>query len=178
MTYEKLSQLAQECGFNNWAPLKMDTIQLKAEVRQMCANNTCGQYGKKWSCPPGCGSLMECSERLSSYTHGILVQTVGGIENSFDFEAMSIIETGHKACFEKMLQAIQLRTSAVLALGTGCCTNCASCTYPDKPCRFPKKMVSSMEAYGMIVLEICKANGLQYYYGPDKMAYTGCFLVN
>ena len=29
----------------------------------------------------------------------------------------------------------------------------------------------------MLVLEVCKANGLQYYYGPDKMAYTSCFLV-
>jgi hypothetical protein len=29
----------------------------------------------------------------------------------------------------------------------------------------------------MVVLEVCKANGLTYYYGPDKMAYTSCFLL-
>ena len=34
-----------------------------------------------------------------------------------------------------------------------------------------------MEAYGMLVLEICKKNGLTYYYGADKMAYTSCFLL-
>ena len=34
-----------------------------------------------------------------------------------------------------------------------------------------------MEAYGMLVLEVCKANGLKYYYGSDKMAYNACFLV-
>ena len=38
-------------------------------------------------------------------------------------------------------------------------------------------MISSMEAFGMLVLEVCKANGLSYYYGSDKMAYTGCFLL-
>ena len=38
-------------------------------------------------------------------------------------------------------------------------------------------MISSMEAYGMVVLEVCRANGLQYYYGADKMAYTSCFLL-
>lgn len=27
------------------------------------------------------------------------------------------------------------------------------------------------------VLEVCKANGLTYYYGADKMAYTSCFLL-
>ena len=34
-----------------------------------------------------------------------------------------------------------------------------------------------MEAYGLVVLEVCKANSLQYYYGADKMAYTSCFLL-
>ena len=38
-------------------------------------------------------------------------------------------------------------------------------------------MIASMEAYGMVVLEVCKANGLTYYYGADKMAYTSCFLL-
>ncbi|MEF2837758.1 MAG: DUF2284 domain-containing protein [Oscillospiraceae bacterium] len=49
--------------------------------------------------------------------------------------------------------------------------------HPDAPCRFPDKQIASMEAYGMLVLEICKSNGLQYYYGADKMAYTSCFLL-
>ena len=65
----------------------------------------------------------------------------------------------------------------VLAVGAGCCTQCAKCTYPEEPCRFPEKQITSMEAYGMLVLEICKQNGLQYYYGSDKMAYTSCFLL-
>jgi hypothetical protein len=38
-------------------------------------------------------------------------------------------------------------------------------------------MVTSMEAYGMVVNEICKANGLAYNYGPERMAYTSCFLL-
>ena len=29
----------------------------------------------------------------------------------------------------------------------------------------------------MLVLEICKANGLPYYYGADTMTYTSCFLL-
>ena len=35
-----------------------------------------------------------------------------------------------------------------------------------------------MEAYGMLVLEVCKDNHLGYYYGPNTIAYTGCFLVD
>jgi len=177
MTYEQLSKIAEEAGFSAWAPLDVSAIELKPEVRDMCAVNSCGQYGKRWSCPPGCGSLEECTERLKGYTHGILVQTCGDIEDSYDFEAMMEIESDHREHFTEMHETLRETVSSVLALGAGCCTICAKCTYPETPCRFPEKMVSSMEAYGMVVLEVCKASGLQYYYGSDKMAYTSCFLL-
>ena len=177
MTYEKLAELAEESGFSAWAPLDVATIELKPEVRDMCAVNSCGQYGKRWSCPPGCGTLEECTRQLGEYTHGILVQTYGDIEDGFDFEAMMEIESDHKEHFAGMYEALREQGAKVLAIGAGCCTQCAKCTYPEEPCRFPNKMISSMEAYGMVVLEVCKANGLTYYYGADKMAYTSCFLL-
>lgn len=177
MTYKQLSDLAKEAGFSACAPLDIATIELKPEVRDMCASNSCGQYGKRWSCPPGCGTLEECATRLKNYDRGILVQTYGDVEDGFDFEAMMEIESDHKEHFLQMYEALREAGKEVLAIGAGCCTRCARCTYPDAPCRFPEKMISSMEAYGMLVLEICKANGLQYYYGSDKMAYTSCFLL-
>ena len=177
MTYEMLSRIAEESGFTAWSPLDVATIELKPEVRDMCAVNTCGMYGKRWSCPPGCGTLAECAERLKGRTMGILVQTIGDIEDSFDFEAMMEIEAEHKEHFKQMQSAILDTGTNVLAIGSGCCTNCRDCTYPDNACRFPKRLVASMEAYGMVVNEICKANGLAYNYGPEKMAYTCCFLL-
>ncbi len=177
MNDKELSQLAEDSGFTAWAPLNTATIELKTEVRDMCAVNSCGQYGKRWSCPPGCGTLEECAQRLQEFPRGILVQTYGDIEDGFDFEAMMEIEQEHKEHFAQMHEALREKGIHVLAIGAGCCTQCAKCTYPDAPCRFPEKQVASMEAYGMLVLEVCKANGLQYYYGSDKMAYTSCFLL-
>ena len=177
MTYEQLAALAERSGFSAWAPLDTSTIELKPEVRDMCAVNSCGQHGKRWSCPPGCGTLEECAARLKGFTYGILVQTYGDIEDGFDFEAMMEIEAEHKSNFNEMYAVLRDNGKNVLAIGAGCCTQCVTCTYPDAPCRFPEKMTSSMEAYGMLVLEICKDNGLQYYYGSDKMAYTSCFLL-
>lgn len=177
MTYEELAKIAGEAGFTAWAPLDVASIELKPEVRDMCAVNTCGMYDKRWSCPPGCGTLEECTNQLKGYSHGILVQTCGEIEDGFDFEAIMEIDQEHKEHFSEMHAVLRELGVPVLALGAGCCTQCVKCTYPDEPCRFPDKMVSSMEAYGMVVLEVCKANGLQYYYGSDKMAYTSCFLL-
>ena len=177
MTDEQLAVYAQSAGFTNWAKLDVGTISLKQEVRDMCAANTCGQYGRRWSCPPGCGSLEECAAKLRKMARGILVQTVGEVEDSFDFEGMQEAEAAHRAHLLAMHEAVRASGVAVLALGAGCCTRCRDCTCPDAPCRFPEKMISSMEAFGMLVLEVCQSNGLPYYYGPDKIAYTGCFLL-
>lgn len=175
--FEELSRLAEQAGFTVCAPLDAAKIELKSEIRDMCVANTCGQYGKNWSCPPGCGTLEDCERNLDGFTHGILVQTVGDVEDTYDFEAMMEAEQIHRERFRKMYAALREVKAPVLALGAGCCGKCKVCTYPDQPCRFPEEMTSSMEAYGMLVTQICKDNGLAYYYGPDKIAYTSCFLL-
>ena len=177
MTVDELIAMAKDTGFSAWTPLKVEDLEVRKEVRDMCADNTCGRYEKCWSCPPGCGTLEECSARLREHTEGILVQTIGEIEDSFDVEAMMEIAARHKENFAEMYARLREKGEKVLALGAGSCSNCRKCSYPDAPCRFPEKMISSMEAYGMVVNEVCAANGLPYNYGPTRMAYTGCFLL-
>lgn len=172
MDYGFYEKAAKEAGFTHTAPLNPATIELKEAVRQMCA--ACGRYGKCWSCPPACGSLEECRQRIAGFTQGILVQTVGALEDEFDGEGMMETEATHKENFHRLLK--QVGREGMLALGAGSCTVCKTCTYPDAPCRFPERMVSSMEAYGMEVAPVCKANNLPYYYGPNTIAYTSCLL--
>ena len=74
-------------------------FELKPEVRQMCASDSCHKYNKCWSCPPGCGTLEECKQRVRKYKLGILVQTVGQLEDSMDGEGMMRTEAMHKASF-------------------------------------------------------------------------------
>lgn len=174
---EMLLNMARETGFTHTAPLDPATIELKDEVRAMCADNTCGQYAKRWSCPPGCGELADCAARIAGYRTGILVQTVGELEDSMDVEAMMEAEAAHKEHFQILYDRLRREYPDMLALGAGGCTQCKTCSYPDAPCRFPGKMVSSMEAYGMLVVDVCQKNNLAYYYGPNTIAYTSCFLL-
>ena len=177
MTYAQLSAVAARIGFEHFGPLAPATIELKQEVRERCASGKSAMYGKRWSCPPGCGSLEECRELLTGYTQGILVQSVGELEDSFDIETMMETEATHKERFYAMRRIILELGAEGMAAGAGCCTICKECTYPDAPCRFPEQKMSSMEALGMLVLEVCKANGLSYFYGENTIAYTSCFLL-
>lgn len=174
---DRLTELAREAGFTHAARLDAATIQLREDVRAMCSANQCGAYGRNWSCPPACGELDALRETVRRYRSGILVQTVGELEDEFDGEGMMETEARHKENFLRLHSRLLAEYPGLLALSAGCCTRCAKCTYPDAPCRFPDQRFSSMEAYGMLVLETCKANGLQYYYGPGAIAYTSCFLL-
>ena len=176
MTIQEFCALAKEIGFEQAGPLDPTTIELKEEVREMCASGKCAMYDKRWSCPPGCGTLDECRELLKGYTRGILVQSVGELEDNFDIETMMETEAAHKERFYAMRKVLVEKGIDALAAGAGCCTICPECTYPDAPCRFPEQKMSSMEALGMLVLEVCKANDMRYFYGENTIAYTSCFL--
>lgn len=173
----KITELAKAQGFSQAALLDCRTIELKPEVRQMCEANTCHMYGKCWSCPPGCGSLETCREKIAGYRYGVLVQTTGQLEDDLDGETMMETEALHKEHFYAFERVLRKQYPDMLAIGAGCCTKCAECTYPDEPCRFPKEAFSSMEAYGIVVTQICQANGLAYYYGPCTITYTSCYLL-
>lgn len=175
--HQKWIEMGLSCGFTNVVRLNPLTIQLNEDVRAMCASNKCRMYNTNWSCPPGCGDLSALRERIAKYQDGILVQTVGELEDSLDGEGMMAAQARHQQAFNNLHALLRAQYPNLMAIGTGACTRCQQCSYPNAPCRFPEQMTSSMEALGMLVLQICKDNGLQYYYGTNYIAYTSCFLL-
>ena len=98
---KELEKMGLEAGFTHVALLKSSTIELMPEVREMCEKNTCHMYNKRWSCPPGCGDLEACQKKISQYGEGIIVQTVGQLEDPMDGETMMETEAIHKETFYK-----------------------------------------------------------------------------
>jgi predicted metal-binding protein len=181
----RLRELALGCGFTYTGELWTDTIRVRPEVRDTCATGKCNSYGKNWSCPPACGSLEECEQRIRRYRGGLILQTSGALEDSLDYEGMTQISANHAKymrAFQETLMALYPapETDALppyLLLGAGACKNCEQCSYPDSPCCFPNRMFVSMEAMGMVVSDVCTANNLPYYYGPNTLTYVGCVLL-
>lgn len=177
LDYEKLFDLAKECGFNSWGKLDVSTLEFLPEVRDMCAANTCGKYNKSWACPPACGTLEEMRDKVKGFSNGILVQYVGQLEDSLDWEGIQEAAVKQAESFAKMWEELAKEYPHIMAMGTGACTKCAKCTYPDAPCRFPDRVAASMEACGLVVSNVCTANGVPYNHGKDTICYTGCFLL-
>ena len=100
------------------------------------------------------------------------------VDNDFDYESIAATERAHKRRFADFARQMRRLCPGCLPLTAGSCTLCARCTYPDRPCRYPTKRLSSMEAYGLFVSDICARSGLAYNYGPRTMTYTSCVLYN
>jgi predicted metal-binding protein len=175
--YQKLTELAAVNGFSYSAPLDVSKLEFLQEIRDMCNPGQCNSYGKSWSCPPACPSLEEMRERVKSYSGGLLVQTVGDLEDSYDWEGIMEAGKRHKQNFGKLRETLEKEHPSLLAMGAGACMLCEKCTYPDEPCRFPDKLSASMEACGLYVSKVCTDNNLKYNYGPDKIAFSSCFLL-
>ena len=178
MRVEILLELAQQAGFTGAVPLNLSALQTVPEVREMCAAGRCGAYGHSWSCPPACGTLQQCQSRMGRYSNGILVQTTGSLEDDFDLEGIAAAERRHKKAFADLTRQARLLHPDCLPLTAGGCTLCRRCTYPEKPCRFPPKRLSSMEAYGLLVSDVCTRSGLPYNHGPRTITYTSCILFD
>jgi predicted metal-binding protein len=174
---EKLIAKVHEAGFDGAGALDCSIIILRPEAREACEKNRRGRYGKSWSCPPGCGSLDECAARIRRHANWLIVQTVRKLEDEFDGEGMMAAADRHVQSFRRFSQELRKDYPGMLPIGTGSCSNCDLCSYPDAPCRDPLGASSPMESYGMMVRDVCQANGMEYYHGKGTITFTGCFLL-
>ncbi len=143
--------MAYDAGFDHAGYADIEKMEFLPEIRGMCEANRCGKYGKRWSCPPACGSLDEVKSQVLSYDYGMILQATEKMEDDYDWDA---IQLAIKRCRDSLaIVAKRLKDIGkdVLAMGMDGCSRCESCAYPDSPCRFPEELSPSMEACGLFV---------------------------
>lgn len=180
-TMKQAADRALEFGFTHSGVLDVGTIKLYKEIRDMCNPKDCPTYGTNWTCPPESGSLEENTDILKSYSSGIIVQSMCILNGPFDAKGMMEGGAEHQKRFRTYRKQLMGEYPDMLALGAGGCNICEKCTYPDEPCRLPDEALSSMEAFGIHVNEVCKKNGMKAHYpdpdGRQTLTYVGCYLL-
>ena len=171
-----IESFATDIGFDCMGACATEGFKTHPEVRDMCAANLCQFYDKSWSCPPACGTIEEYQQKMEPFGNCVVVQTVGQMEDSFDYETVQEAAQTQDARFRELVKRLHEEAFDFMPLGAGTCMLCPRCSYPDAPCRFPDKMVVSMEASGLMVNEICTKAGIPYNHGTDTISFTGCIL--
>ena len=167
---------ALETGFTHAVSLNTATLMPRQDVRDMCAADKCGAYQKNWTCPPAVGTIAQCRDRIGQYSRGLLLQTVGQMTKVIDSRCYRETERRHLENLSAIGEELRTVYPDVLCLGAGGCRVCKRCAYPE-PCRFPGRAMSSMEAYGLFVTQVCRDAGVNYYHGERTITYTACILL-
>ncbi len=154
-------------------------IEVDASFRKLCQSNECGMYGKCWMCPPDIGEIEKLMKTTREFTLCFVYQTVGMLEDSFDFEGMVKAKKSHFAISRKIQQFFRFeQNSEFLLLSTGGCGVCNVCAkVSSSTCRYPQDAISSLEAYGVNVSQLAKLSGMPYSNGKKTVTYFGVVLV-
>ncbi len=173
---DKLLQIILDQGATKATVIDQSQIVLNDEFRKACEVNSCGVYGKCWMCPPDVGEIHELMARVRAYPAGVWYQTIGELEDSFDFEGMTAAKENHLALSHRIQAALPdgLRVLHLTCGGCGLCETCAK--VDNEPCRFPEKALPSVESYGMDVYNTTKSTDLKYINGANTVTYFGLVL--
>ena len=172
----ELITLARDIGFDFAGRFDAGRLEFREDVRAMCAGGRCQRYGRSWSCPPAIGPVEALEAKARGFSRGLLVQTLGALEDDFDAEGIRAAGEEHKRRFGALARQARLALGGSMPMGAGSCTLCVRCTYPARPCRHPERVYPSMEACGLLVADVCRLAGLDYYHGPGTITYSACIL--
>lgn len=168
---ELLLEKCRSAGIHECAVISPDEIEFSEEVRKICADNQCGQYGKTWACPPGVGSVEECRKKCREYEHTLIFTTKSKLEDSYDYDGMIEGKRFHEEISDRVREIFIKEYPDILMLSSEGCQNCKTCTYPNTPCRFPDRMYPSVESYGIYVHKEAMAGGIRYINGENTVTY-------
>jgi predicted metal-binding protein len=129
-------------------------------------------------CPPDVGDIDTLMAEVKKYDYALVYQTVTVLEDSFDFEGMIAAKKRTYPISQSLRDVFfDMNISKVLHLGAGGCGVCEKCAkQTGEPCRFPKKALPSLEAYGINVSALAKSAEMKYINGQDTVTYFGAVL--
>ena len=177
MLHQQLIQTALRYGAYKAAIIRTENIVMDAKFRDICKSNGCGLYGRCWMCPPDIGPIDELMEKVRGYEYGLLYQTVGEIEDSYDIEGMNEVGEQHEKNSLAVERAAKDLLGKHLHLSCGGCHLCERCAKRDnEPCRHPELALPPMEGYGIDVYNTTKPTELKYINGTNTVTYFGIVL--
>ena len=166
---------ALSIGFTNAVWLHGLALECEPRLREYCNPKSCPNHGNNWVCPPGCGSLEECAEKVAGFDKGLLLQSVSELAQADnDYKGLN---RAHNIRLRELIEKHNDGRIKILALTSGGCVLCDDCAYPA-PCAKPDARMNSLSAFGIDVAKLCDMAGLEFSFRPDRVYYTALILIN
>ena len=176
MTFD--TSIFDRVGIKNYGIIKTEQIPFQPELREFCEANRCRQYSVTWACPPAIGTLQECMDSCTQYSVAAVFSFSYKLEDCFDYEGMMDGCQAFKDLCDRVRDGFSPEFNDYLFLTNEGCTRCEKCTYPDEQCRFPDKLMHSLEGYAVPVNKLASQAGISYTGVSDYVTYYAMVLYN
>ena len=176
---DTIVNIALACGAKAAQYLPGSAVITDPVFRKICEGNACGKFNRCHMCPPDIGQIEALICEVKQYPHAVLYQTIGTLEDSFDFEGMMEAGKHHNLCSQAIRRKLDGMLPNHLHLTGGGCHLCERCAkLDDAPCRHPAEALTSLEGYGIDVYRTSQATNLKYINGANTVTYFGIILFH
>ena len=171
--------ILKSLDFSNLAKIETSNIEFELPLLELCKLNSCGNYGKNYTCPPLVGRCEDLIANAKTYKYALVFQKIYSIEDSFDIEGMGKARVDFRDLTLAVNAALDGKVQNYKILSAGGCSLCKECgAVTNTPCRFPKTAFASLEAYGINVSKLAAISGMKYINGQNTVTYFGAVLFN
>jgi len=148
-----------------------EKLEFSSRIRWICEHE-CPMYGKSWACPPGVGSVEECSARCARYQNCLMISTITEVADIADMEATLATRPEHEAVTNQVRDLMRAQGIEPYVLSTEACAACERCAIADGlPCRRPDRMHPCIESHGINILPLLEELGLAFQYGENVVTW-------
>jgi predicted metal-binding protein len=178
--YEKLRAVEKEIAAEpifEYAYLRTENLKFSERVRDICREE-CPRYNKSWSCPPAVGTVDECRARALGYKDCFVFTTIAELDNPTDMAEALESRSEHQKVTVKVSKIFEKYYGQVLTLSVESCSLCDKCTYPEKGCRWPDRMLPCVEGYGLLVTELAEKGGMSFHQGRGTVTWFSVVFYN
>ena len=171
MDYEKLEAQLSELPLYIYAFIDPQQIEFSQRIRWICQHE-CPMYGKTWACPPGVGTVEECTAKCLSYPKCLIIGTITDEAHPSDMEAALTTRAGHEKLTNEIRDLFREQGVEPYILSTEACAVCERCAIEDGlPCRMPGRMHPCLESHGINLIPTLEELGLEFQYGGDVITW-------
>ena len=178
MDREKLEAQMTELPLYVYFYLDPGKLEFSERIRWICQHE-CPMYGKSWACPPGVGSVQECTAKCLGYNRCLAVGTITEAQDMADMEAMLRTRPEHEAITNQVRDMFREQGIEPYILSTEACSVCERCAIEDgMPCRMPGRMHPCVESHGINLIPTLEENGLEFQYGDGMVTWYSLLFFN
>lgn len=172
-----LMEEIKQVGFDNVREIPVSDIPFEPSLIELCEMNSCGNYGKCYTCPPYVGKTEDLIARAKTFDTILVFQKIYRLADSFDIEGMGEGQKDFHKRLDMADDVCRKNLERYLLLGAGGCRRCQPCGVVEGvACRFPDKAFASLESYSIQVSTLAAACGLNYINGQNTVTYFGGIL--